>query len=214
MRVNKVYLEASFISFIIHGMIILYLLGFFYFESQERSVLSKPVNVNLVFEEKVNKNNSNPIIQKTQTQEIKSSEPIIQNNTSEKSISFDSLIESVSFEDLLKEDDLISSESEQSQVEMYSSLIIQTIQSAWRKPMNIQDGLVCDLRLTINNNGRVIKANLIRSSGNIRFDNSALKAVQRVETFNFFNKIPLSIYSSNFKNIVITFNPSWKNFFY
>ena len=208
MRVNKVYLEASFISFIIHGMIILYLLGFFYFESQERSVLSKPVNVNLVFEEKVNKNNSNPIIQKTQTQEIKSSEPIIQNNTSEKLISFDSLIESVSFEDLLKEDDLISSESEQSQVEMYSSLIIQTIQSAWRKPMNIQDGLVCDLRLTINNNGRVIKANLIRSSGNIRFDNSALKAVQRVETFNFFNKIPLSIYSSNFKNIVITFNPS------
>ena len=208
MRVNKVYLEASFISFVIHGMIILYLLGFFYFESQERSVLSKPVNVNLVFEEKVNKNNSNPIVQKTQTQEIKSSEPIIQNNTSEKSISFDSLIESISFEDLLKEDDLISSESEQSQVEMYSSLIIQTIQSAWRKPMNIQDGLVCDLRLTINNNGRVIKANLIRRSGNIRFDNSALKAVQRVETFNFFNKIPLSIYSSNFKNIVITFNPS------
>ena len=208
MRVNKVYLEASFISFVIHGMIILYLLGFFYFESQERSVLSKPVNVNLVFEEKVYKNKSNPIVQKTKTQKIKSSEPIIQNNTSEKSISFDSLIESISFEDLLKEDDLISSESEQSQVDMYSSLIIQTIQSAWRKPMNIQDGLVCDLRLTINNNGRVIKANLIRSSGNIRFDNSALKAVQRVETFNFFNKIPLSIYSSNFKNIVITFNPS------
>tara|TARA_Y100000768_G_scaffold291901_1_gene225855 strand:- start:2408 stop:3034 length:627 start_codon:yes stop_codon:yes gene_type:complete len=208
MRVNKVYLEASFISFVIHGMIILYLLGFFYFESQQRSVLSKPINVNLVFEEQVRQNNSNPIIQKNEIQEIKSSESLVQNNIPEKSISFDSLIESVSFEDLLREDDLISSESEQSQIEMYSSLIIQTIQSAWRKPINIQDGLVCDLRLTINKNGRVIKANLIRSSGNIRFDNSALKAVQRVETFNFFNKIPLSIYSSNFKNIVITFNPS------
>ena len=208
MRVNKVYLEASFISFVIHGMIILYLLGFFYFESKQRSVLSKPINVNLVFEEQVRQNNSNPIIQKNEIQEIKSSESLVQNNIPEKSISFDSLIESVSFEDLLIEDDLISSESEQSQVEMYSSLIIQTIQSAWRKPINTQDGLVCDLRLTINQNGRVIKANLIRSSGNIRFDNSALKAVQRVETFNFFNKIPLSIYSSNFKNIVITFNPS------
>ena len=208
MRVNKVYLEASFISFVIHGMVILYLLGFFYFESKQRSVLSKPINVNLVFEEQVRQNNSNPIIQKNEIQEIKSSESLVQNNIPEKSISFDSLIESVSFEDLLREDDLISSESEQSQVEMYSSLIIQTIQSAWRKPINIQDGLVCDLRLTINKNGRVIKANLIRSSGNIRFDNSALKAVQRVETFNFFNKIPLSIYSSNFKNIVITFNPS------
>ena len=208
MRVNKVYLEASFISFVIHGMIILYLLGFFYFESKQRSLLSKPINVNLVFEEQVRQNNSNPIIQKNEIQEIKSSESLVQNNIPEKSISFDSLIESVSFEDLLREDDLISSESEQSQVEMYSSLIIQTIQSAWRKPINTQDGLVCDLRLTINQNGRVIKANLIRSSGNIRFDNSALKAVQRVETFNFFNKIPLSIYSSNFKNIVITFNPS------
>ena len=187
MRVNKVYLEASFISFVIHGVIILYLLGFFYFESQQRSVLSKPINVNLVFEEQVRQNNSNPIIQKNEIQEIKSSESLVQNNIPEKSISFDSLIESVSFEDLLREDDLISSESEQNQVEMYSSLIIQTIQSAWRKPINIQDGLVCDLRLTINQNGRVIKANLIRSSGNIRFDNSALKAVQRVETFNFFN---------------------------
>ena len=208
MRVNKVYLEASFISFVIHGIIILYLLGFFYFDSQQRSVLSKPINVNLVFEEKVKQDNSNAKAKKTQIQEVKATEPIIQNKVTEKSISFDSLINSISFEDLLIEDDLISLESEQNQVEMYSSLIIQTIQSAWRKPINIQDGLICDLRLTINKNGRVIKANLIRSSGNIRFDNSALKAVQRVETFNFFSKIPLSVYSSNFKNIVVTFNPS------
>ena len=208
MRVNKVYLEASFISFVIHGIIILYLLGFFYFDSQQRSVLSKPINVNLVFEEKAKQDNSNANAKKTQIQEVKSTEPIIQNNLAEKSISFDSLINSISVEDLLIEDDLLSLESEQNQVEMYSSLIIQTIQSAWRKPINIQDGLICDLRLTINKNGRVIKANLIRSSGNIRFDNSALKAVQRVETFNFFSKIPLSVYSSNFKNIVVTFNPS------
>ena len=114
----------------------------------------------------------------------------------------------MSIEDLIKEDSQILFESEQSQIDKYSSLIIQTIQSAWRKPMNIQDGLVCNLRLSINKNGRVINANLIKSSGNIRFDNSALKAVQRVETFSFFNKIPSNIYSSNFKNIVITFNPS------
>ena len=208
MRVNKVYLEASFISFVIHGMIILYLLGFFYYESQQRSVLSKPINVNLVFEQEIKQNTSNTKDQKNQIQEIQPSKPMIQNNIIDKSISFDSLISSVSFEDLLKEDDLMSLESEQSQVEIYSSLIIQTIQSAWRKPINIQDGLICDLRLTINKNGRVIDANLIKSSGNIRFDNSALKAVQRAETFSFYNRIPFNIYSSNFKNIVITFNPS------
>ena len=208
MKVNKVYLEASFVSFIIHGIIILYLLGFFYFESQQRSVLSKPINVNLIFEQPSNKNDNKTQVQKIEKNVNEYSQKIAQSSSEEESISFDSLIESISPEDLLKEDILISLESEQNQIEIYSSLIIQTIQSAWRKPINIQDNLVCDLRISVNKNGRVINTNLIKSSGNIRFDNSALKAVERVETFNFFDRIPMNIYSSNFKNIVITFNPS------
>ena len=79
--------------------------------------------------------------------------------------------------------------------------------------MNIQDGLVCDLRLSINKNGRIVNVNLIRSSGNLRFDNSALKAVQRAETFSFFKDIPYSLYNTNFKSIVITFNPTWKKYY-
>lgn len=208
MKVNKVYLEASFVSFIIHGIIILYLLGFFYFESQQRSVLSKPINVNLLFEQPSKKIDNKSQVQKIETNVSEPSQKITQSSSAEESISFDSLINSISPEDLLKEDILISLESEQNQIEIYSSLIIQTIQSAWRKPINIQDNLICDLRISVNKNGRVINTNLIKSSGNIRFDNSALKAVERVETFNFFNKIPMNIYSSNFKNIVITFNPS------
>jgi TonB family protein len=208
MKVNKVYLEASFVSFIIHGIIILYLLGFFYFESQQRSVLSKPINVNLLFEQPSKKIDNKTQVQKIETNLSEPSQKITQSSSAEESISFDSLINSISPEDLLKEDILISLESEQNQIEIYSSLIIQTIQSAWRKPINIQDNLICDLRISVNKNGRVINTNLIKSSGNIRFDNSALKAVERVETFNFFNKIPMNIYSSNFKNIVITFNPS------
>ena len=62
--------------------------------------------------------------------------------------------------------------------------------------------------MTINKNGRVTRIDLIKSSGNIRFDNSAIKAISRVETFSFFNKIPINLYQNNFKNIVITFNPS------
>ena len=208
MCIRDRYLEASFVSFIIHGIIILYLLGFFYFESQQRSVLSKPINVNLLFEQPSKKIDNKTQVQKIETNVSEPSKKITQSSSAEESISFDSLINSISPEDLLKEDILISLESEQNQIEIYSSLIIQTIQSAWRKPINIQDNLICDLRISVNKNGRVINTNLIKSSGNIRFDNSALKAVERVETFNFFNKIPMNIYSSNFKNIVITFNPS------
>jgi colicin import membrane protein len=87
-------------------------------------------------------------------------------------------------------------------------MIINMVESAWVKPKNIQDGLVCDLRLVVNRNGRIISVSLIKSSGNIRFDNSAMKAVNRVESFNFYNKIPNNLYADNFKKIVITFNPS------
>lgn len=207
MKVNKVYLEASFISFLIHASIIFYLLGFFYYERIQRPILSKPINVNLIFQEEIKKETQklqvNKNINKTKVVEEIEIQQQANNN-----ISFDSLITSLSVEELLKEENNNTQASEQNQVGIYSSLIIQTLQSAWRKPMNIPNGLVCDLRLTINKNGRVVNYNLIRSSGNIRFDNSAMKAVSRVETFEFFNKIPLNIYQSNFKNIVITFNPS------
>ena len=62
--------------------------------------------------------------------------------------------------------------------------------------------------LTVNKNGRIIKTNLIKSSGNIRFDNSALKAVERVETFVFFGDIPQSLYQTKFRTIQIRFNPA------
>jgi colicin import membrane protein len=98
--------------------------------------------------------------------------------------------------------------SEENEINEFSKKIINLIESAWLKPKNIQDGLICDLRLSINRNGRITSVDLIRSSGNIRFDNSALKAVYRVESFNFYNKISSNLYTNNFKKMVITFNPS------
>ena len=207
MKINKIYLEASFISFLIHALIILYLLGFFYIESKQRSILSKPVQVNLLFQDNIiEKEPAKLIVDKVSNDS--DSKAVVLDNFDNKPISFDSLISSISVKDLIEEESMLIEQSEQSQIEFFSSLIIQSLQSAWRKPINIQDGLVCDLRLTINKNGRIINSNLIKSSGNIRFDNSALNAIQRVETFNFFNNIPFSLYSSDFKNIVITFNPS------
>ena len=197
--------KRQFVSFVIHASIILYLLGFFYFESQERSLLSKPIEVSLIFQENVKEIKKNNSIFETKNVEFNEiSDSVI----AKKSISFDSLIPSISLNELIAEDKSISTKYEKNQIDILSSYVIENIQSAWRKPINIQDGLVCDLRLSINKNGRIIDINLIKSSGNLRFDNSAIKAVQRVETFSFLQDIPMSIYNSNFRSIVITFNPS------
>ena len=207
METNSRYLEASFISFFIHAIIILYMLGFFYNENPERSIISKPINVNLIFEQKeVISKDMIPISKtKNQVSNIKNELPAesIQNE-----ISFDELTNASNIKDLINEDINILNQSDQNKIDMFSSLIISNIQNAWRKPINVQEGLICDMRLTINKNGRIVKVNLIKSSGNIRFDNSALKAVERVETFNFFDRIPQKLYQSDFKNILIKFNPS------
>jgi TonB family protein len=201
MQIKSDYFSASFISFVLHASIILFLTDFFYFEKQQRSVLSKPINVNLVFKEEIKKQKE---FKTSQLKEISKSEALYLNDNK---IEFVPIIPDINISQLIQEEELISQNTDDLLVSEYSGLIIQAIQSAWIKPKNIQDGLICDLRMTINKNGRVIKVDLIKSSGNIRFDNSALRAISRVETFSFFNKIPFNIYQTSFKNIVITFNP-------
>jgi TonB family protein len=201
MQIKSDYFSASFISFVLHAFIILFLTDFFYFEKQQRSVLSKPINVNLVFKEEIKKQKE---FKTSQLKEISKSEALYLNDNK---IEFVPIIPDINISQLIQEEELISQNTDDLLVSEYSGLIIQAIQSAWIKPKNIQDGLICDLRMSINKNGRVIKVDLIKSSGNIRFDNSALRAISRVETFSFFNKIPFNIYQTSFKNIVITFNP-------
>jgi len=201
MQIKSDYFSASFISFVLHASIILFLTDFFYFEKQQRPVLSKPINVNLVFKEEIKKQKE---FKTSQLKEISKSEALYLNDNK---IEFAPIIPDINISQLIQEEELISQNTDDLLVSEFSGLIIQAIQSAWIKPKNIQDGLICDLRMTINKNGRVIKVDLIKSSGNIRFDNSALRAISRVETFSFFNKIPFNIYQTSFKNIVITFNP-------
>lgn len=205
MQIKTDYLVASFFSFLIHAIMILYLMDFFYAEKQYRPVLSKPVSVNLLFEDEIKKmiktNSIKPIVKDKKIELIKSS-------ITDQKIQFTPVIQSTNIKDLIKEDNLISKSSEQNLIDQFSGMIIQFIQSAWIKPQNIQDGLICELRMSINKNGRIIDIDLIKSSGNIRFDNSAIIAVKRIETFNFFNQISYNLYQNNFRNVVITFNPS------
>lgn len=205
MEVKSEYLIASFFSFLIHALIILYLMDFFYSEKQIRPVLSQTVDVNLIFEEETIKPKKlpeavkAPSVNQVVDKDINIEQDIKPNNTDEINISIN---------DLIKIDKAEIASSSEKEINQISSMIVNMVESAWVKPKNIQDGLVCDLRLVVNRNGRIISVSLIKSSGNIRFDNSAMKAVNRVESFNFYNKIPNNLYADNFKKIVITFNPS------
>ena len=209
MITNIKYLNASLFSFCIHASIFLYLYGIFDRNATQTIFISTPLRVELKFEseipiskQKINKQIQSVTSNKNKIIELSSLEskdliqpvaeiPFIYSNLSE----------------LLDEEKTIELTKEQQEISLYANNIIKTVEDAWMKPKNIPEGLVANIKLRIKPNGRIIKSELIKSSGNIRFDNSALQAVRRVEAFHFFDSISPRLYEKEFKNIAISFNP-------
>ena len=198
-------LIASFYSFLIHAGLFLGFFGYFEQTAKPNKILSSPLSVKMLIEEvtpntqKKNYVKMQPDIYK---EPIVESAEIIQEVVKTKSYEiFDSGIDS-----LLSEEKDSDNAYDEDIVRFYNAIKLK-IESAWIKPRNIPSNLSCDLKITINPQGRVVGLNLLKSSGNIRFDNSAIKAVNRVETFNFFDRLDISIYQDNFRNVTLTFNP-------
>jgi len=211
MIANYRYLHASLFSFCIHAAIFLYIYGTFDGNTSQKILISKPLQIEIKFDLPSQKTKE---IAPTSSKAMNSiqkqpTEDIIYSKTQTITESFQdrAFIES-SITNLLTEEAEVEVSKEQQEIAMYAQRIISTIEDAWMKPRNIPENLVANLRLKIRPSGRIIGADLIKSSGNIRFDNSALQAVRRVETFNFFNSIPKTLFEKEFQVISISFNPS------
>jgi TonB family protein len=211
MIANYRYLHASLFSFCIHAAIFLYIYGTFNYSVSQRLLISKPLQIELKFDlPSQSKKKLIPSSVKVELVALKQTpQDIIYSKTTERieTSSKNFIIES-NIATLLLEETEIEMSKEQQEISKYAQKIIITIENAWMKPRNIPEGLVANLRLKIRSSGRIIRVDLIKSSGNIRFDNSALQAVRRVETFNFFNLIPKSLYEKEFHAISISFTPS------
>ena len=211
MTANYRYLQASLFSFCIHATIFIYIYGTFDANTSETLLISKPLQVELKFElpsDDLKKQiSTSPNIDLSPSKQV--SEEIIYSKAEDavKTRKNNEMIEST-IANLLSEESEIESNNEQQEISMYAQKIISTIENAWMKPRNIPEGLVVNLKLKIRSSGRIASAELIKSSGNIRFDNSALQAVRRVETFYFFDSIPKTLYDKEFKVVAISFNPS------
>ena len=184
--------------------------GTFNSHSSQNLLISKPLQVELKFESEIKlakQETVNPkSLESRQMQQIATQAVALESGELKPVIQESILYSNLS--DLLEQEESMILSQEQEQIIFYSQKIIKTIENAWMKPRNIPGGLVADLRLHIQSTGRISKVYLIKSSGNIRFDNSALQAVRRVETLNFFNEIPSSLYKKEFQKIAVSFKPS------
>ena len=211
MIANYRYLHASLFSFCIDAAIFLYIYGTFDGNTSEKILISKPLQIEIKFDLPSQKTKE---IAPTSSKAMNSiqkqpTEDIIYSKTQTITESFQdkALIES-SITNLLTEEAEVEVSKEQQEIAMYAQRVISTIEDAWMKPRNIPENLVANLRLKIRPSGRIIGVDLIKSSGNIRFDNSVLQAVRRVEVFNFFNSIAKTLFEKEFQVMSISFNPS------
>ena len=211
MIANYRYLQASLFSFCIHAAIFLYIYGTFDGNTSQKILISKPLQIEIKFDlpSQKTKEIAPPSTKAMKSIQKQPTEDIIYSKTQTITESFQdrALIES-SITNLLTEEAEVEVSKEQQEIAIYAQRIISTIEDAWMKPRNIPENLVANLRLKIRPSGRIIGADLIKSSGNIRFDNSALQAVRRVEAFNFFSSIPKTLFEKEFQVISISFNPS------
>jgi len=211
MIANYRYLHASLLSFCIHAAIFLYIYGTFDGNTSQKILISKPLQIEIKFDlpSQKTKEIAPPSTKAMNSIQKQPTEDIIYSKTQTITESFQdrALIES-SITNLLTEEAEVEVSKEQQEIAMYAQRIISIIEDAWMKPRNIPENLVANLRLKIRPSGRIIGVDLIKSSGNIRFDNSALQAVRRVEVFNFFNSIPKTLFEKEFQVISISFNPS------
>ena len=202
MKARIRYLNAALVTFLMHGSIITYL---FYSAALSPSyeLITKPVMVKLSFDIPQNKQlNTNAPVNKTNTQTIKS-KPIV---TAPSRIQAPEITRTSINELINQERDFVEVESASIQ-QKYASMVILMIENAWIKPRNIPKDLSAGLRLIVNKSGRILQSELVRSSGNLRFDNSALQAVARTDSFYFYNEIPDEIYKESFRIINLKFNP-------
>ena len=211
MIANYRYLQASLFSFCIHAALFLYIYGTFDTNTSQTLLISKPLQIELKFDlptqDKKNLIPTSAKVSPTSAEQIPQKNVYSKENDSIRSKQSNALIES-SIANLLSEESETEMNKEQQEISMYAQKIISTIESAWMKPRNIPEDLVANLRLKIRSSGRIVKVDLIKSSGNLRFDNSSMQAVRRVETFNFFNSMPKTIYENEFQMVSISFNPS------
>ena len=199
-------LIASFYSFLIHAGLFLGFFGYFENTVKPNKILSSPLSIKMLIED---------IAPNTQKKKyIKMQPDIYEEPVVESAEIIQKIMKTKSFEvfesgiDSLLNEEKASDDTFDEEIVRFYNAIKLKIESAWIKPRNIPSNLSCDLKIVINPQGRVVGINLLKSSGNIRFDNSAMQAVRRVETFTIFKEMQREVYEDTFKNIIFRFNPT------
>ena len=92
------------------------------------------------------------------------------------------------------------------EISYYSNLIRDQVMMNWKQPSSAIKGMSAELVITLVPTGEIIQIELVRSSGNLAFDNSSINAVQKVSKFDGLT-MGNRLFNSHFRKFTLVFNP-------
>jgi len=81
------------------------------------------------------------------------------------------------------------------------------ITRAWRRPVAFKGGLEVYLRMSLASNGELVDVRIVKTSGDVLFDRSALTAVQRAAPFNEVKQFDAATFEEKFRSLTVKFRP-------
>lgn len=85
--------------------------------------------------------------------------------------------------------------------------ITTRITRAWRRPVAFQSGLEVYLRISLASNGELVDVRIVKTSGDVLFDRSALTAVQRAAPFDEVKQFDATTFEERFRSLTVKFRP-------
>ena len=85
------------------------------------------------------------------------------------------------------------------------NLIQEKFINLWNKPFVLNENIQASIKLTLSPSGEILSSSLISSSGNKKFDESALKAVSKVNFLTELSEIKRTDFEKYFREITLVF---------
>jgi colicin import membrane protein len=105
------------------------------------------------------------------------------------------------------EDELLEQASDEDVAQSYVAMISRVVQNNWSRPPSARNGMEAELVIQLIPTGEVVSVSVVRSSGLLAFDRSAVNAVQKTGRFPELQQLPSRIFESNFRQFRLLFKP-------
>ena len=92
------------------------------------------------------------------------------------------------------------------EIEKFSSIIKKQVVDNWNKPKGISQNLKTEIEIDLVPTGEILSYKILKGSGNEAFDESAMKAISLVNTFDGLVMQP-KLFDDHFRKFILIFSP-------